>query len=543
MTNFQTIGRYEIIQELGRGGFGVVYLAKDTQSGQLVALKLLHPHLNHDPAFVSRFEREAEAIIELKHSSIVKIYNIEAINSQLAIVMDYLPGQTLRNLIQAKGLFSLEQAVSILSQMAEALDYIHSEGIIHRDIKSANIMVTEAEEGQRVILFDLGLTKALSDYSSLTASATIPGTPEYMAPEQADPNRADEVGPATDRYALGIIAYEMLTGRVPFQGNTVSILYAHEHKTPPPPRQLQPKLPEAVEAALLKMLAKAPADRYETATAFADVLIAEVLIAEARPQPLRIQWNKSFPSWADGIEMLEKLNRSNNKQILRVDAAVPDKVTLGLAFSLAVAVRLASSPILAEDDLQIVKSGNVGVQWRLWFRSYIYLKIQIDAPDCEVYGSASHTFRLYREQDSPVFYFHLTPRKQGAINIIVKVYQKDDWLGGTRIHTLAYEQAVGSVQLQTKSHLLYDEDNDFSPMFQKPAVSGASLKTRSGLNSLIANHNRRLQKLKEQKALEGISVDPKILIEIEDIEAQIKGLEEKLETLGNRKQRVNSSKS
>jgi formylglycine-generating enzyme required for sulfatase activity len=284
MTNPHTIGKYEIIKELGRGGFGVVYQARNTRLGRLVALKLLHTHLNLDPAFASRFEREARAITALDHPSIVRIYDIEEINGQLAIVMAYLPGQTLRELIQVKDKFALEQAVPILSQVADALDYVHAQGLIHRDVKPGNIIITEGKEGQRAILFDLGLSKTLADHSTLTTTGTLLGSPEYMAPEQADPNRTGEVGPAADRYALGIIAYEMLTGRVPFPGNTPSTLYAHEHKAPPPPRQLQPELPEAVEVTLLKMLAKAPTERYETATAFVIALEQSLQLVQREVQ-------------------------------------------------------------------------------------------------------------------------------------------------------------------------------------------------------------------------------------------------------------------
>jgi eukaryotic-like serine/threonine-protein kinase len=303
MTNPQTIGKYEIVKELGRGGFGIVYQARDTRLGRLVALKLLHTHLNLDPAFASRFEREARAITALDHPSIVRIYDIEEINGQLAIVMAYLPGQTLRELIQAKGRFSPEQAVPILSQIADALDYIHAQGIIHRDMKPSNIMIVEGTKGQQAILFDLGLAKGLADYSSLTTTGTLLGSPEYMAPEQADPNRTNEVGSAADRYAFGIIAYEMLTGRVPFPGNTPSTLYAHEHKTPPPPRQLQPELSEAVEMALLTMLAKAPAERYETAMSFVIALERSLQLVQREVQlkPLYEQLQAAHRSqdWAE----------------------------------------------------------------------------------------------------------------------------------------------------------------------------------------------------------------------------------------------------
>ncbi len=268
MTSPLTIGKYEISQELSRGGFAVVYQARDPELDRMVALKVLHPHWSSDPGVTTRFLREARLAARLRHPYIVTVYEAGEADGHYYLAMAYLPGRTLRDLLATAGSLPLEHALPILKQIAAALDYAHGQDVIHRDVKPANIMVEETGEGVQATLTDFGLVKALAEGTVLTSLGTVVGSPEYMAPEQADPNRAAEVGPAADRYALGIVAYEMLTGRVPFPGNTPGTLYAHEHKPVPPPRELRPDLPEVVETVLLKMLAKYPENRYLSAAAF-----------------------------------------------------------------------------------------------------------------------------------------------------------------------------------------------------------------------------------------------------------------------------------
>jgi hypothetical protein len=158
---------------------------------------------------------------------------------------------------------------------------------------------------------------------------------------------------------------------------------------------------------------------------------------------------------SDGIRLDEIIRQEEtpdtpSPQLLRLDAAVPNKVQLNKAFDLAVTVRQTSSPVLSEDDLPVVKSGDVQASWPK-SQSYVRLRIQVSAPDCEIHGEDNRLFRLFWGQDSPMFYFHLTPKKQGVISIIVRVYQEHDWLGSARVHTIAYEQIVGSVQVEITS--------------------------------------------------------------------------------------------
>jgi serine/threonine protein kinase len=292
------LGKYEILEEIGRGGFAVVYKARDTTLDRVVALKVLHAHWSTDPDFVTRFRQEARAVANLRHPNIVTVHEAGEAQGQLFIAMEYVPGRTLRELLEREGALPLERASTILEQVADALDYAHQQGVIHRDVKPANIMVEETKRGQRATLMDFGLVKAMAGSTALTSMGTLLGSPEYMAPEQADPERVAEVGPAADRYALGIVAYQMLTGRVPFPGKTPATLNAHEHKPVPRPRSLRPELPQRAAAALLKMLAKTPGDRYPTAAAFVAAL-RRVTRPEKEPRQPLPKW-----AWAAGAGLV-----------------------------------------------------------------------------------------------------------------------------------------------------------------------------------------------------------------------------------------------
>ena len=301
------IGKYEIVEELGRGGFATVYKARDVDLERVVAHKVLHPYYAEDRQFVERFRQEARAAARLRHPHIVTVYEAGEAGDQLYIAMEYLPGRTLQALLEAEGALPLERALPILEQVAEALDHAHAQGVVHRDVKPGNVMVEQIAEGVRATLTDFGLVKALASGTALTSPGTLLGSPEYMAPEQADPERVGEVGPAADRYALGVVAYQMLTGRVPFPGNTPATLYAHEHKPVPPPRSLCSGLSEAVEAALLCMLAKAPAERFPSACAFVaqlrEALLAEQQAARLAPLYAQLQAAAARQEWAEVLAL------------------------------------------------------------------------------------------------------------------------------------------------------------------------------------------------------------------------------------------------
>ncbi|HUW10891.1 MAG TPA: protein kinase, partial [Anaerolineae bacterium] len=311
MAEPKRIGKYEILEEIGRGGFAKVYKARNTKLDRVVALKVLHQYWANDVHFVARFRCEARAAARLQHPHIVTIHDAGEAEGQLYIAMAYLPGRTLHALLEDEGALPPGRALSILKQVAEALDYAHGQGVIHRDVKPGNVIVEETERGVQATLTDFGLVKAMEGSAALTSQGTLLGSPEYMAPEQADPEWAAEVGPAADRYALGIVAYQMLTGRVPFPGNTPATLNAHLNLDPPNPQAIREGLSPDVAATLLKMLSKAPTDRFAAACAFAARLRQARLAAgearrrEAQLAPLydRLQAAAAQEDWAEVLAL------------------------------------------------------------------------------------------------------------------------------------------------------------------------------------------------------------------------------------------------
>jgi len=281
-------GQYKILAPIGEGGMGMVYRAHDTLLNREVAVKVLPPELARDHEFVSRFRREAETAAGLDHPHIVAIYNIGEQDGVHYLAMRLLEGRPLNQILKHSGALPPERALHITEQVARALDYAHARGVIHRDVKPANIMVGADEH---VTLMDFGIAKAMSG-SRLTRTGTMIGTPEYMAPEQFT---GEQVDLHADIYALGVVLYEMLTGRVPFTGETpVSISHAHVYQTPAPPRQHNAQIPPAVEQVVLRALGKRPEARYSNAGALADALRAALHGGSVPPvsapvrQPLKI---------------------------------------------------------------------------------------------------------------------------------------------------------------------------------------------------------------------------------------------------------------
>lgn len=253
-----TIGKYTLLEEIGSGGFGTVYKAHDPSLDRYVALKLLMPHLTQDATTLERFRQEAKQAARLKHPNIVTVYEVAESEGRYYIVMEYLEGQPLSEIIKEEGPLPPQRAVKITQQIGEALDYAHGEGLIHRDVKPSNILIGNND---KATLTDFGIVKAVGE-SGLTTTGTSMGTPEYMAPEQI---AGEEPDPRTDLYALGVVAYHMLTGQVPFSGTTpYAIQKGHAEKEPPDPKEINPALGEHVVETLLKALEKAPDDRYQT---------------------------------------------------------------------------------------------------------------------------------------------------------------------------------------------------------------------------------------------------------------------------------------
>ena len=261
-------GDFEIIERLGRGGFGTVYKARDTTlGGRIVALKVLNADLADDPDWVRRFQREASIAANMDHPNIPVIHRFGEVGGRHYIAMRFVPGQTLAAVSRDEGPMAVDRMVALLAPVAEALDYAHGQGIVHRDLKPGNILV---EPGDRVALTDFGLARPVSVTgagATVTNSlANLAGTLPYLSPEQFQ----DETpGPASDRYALGVTAYELLTRRYPFEAtNPVALGLKVVANAPPPVRGLRADVPEHVERAVARMLAKAPGGRFGTSVAF-----------------------------------------------------------------------------------------------------------------------------------------------------------------------------------------------------------------------------------------------------------------------------------
>ncbi|HEY2091634.1 MAG TPA: serine/threonine-protein kinase, partial [Thermoanaerobaculia bacterium] len=269
------LGRYEVVRELGKGAMGIVYLAKDPLIGRLVALKTIRPaaHADDDETkeFQQRFIREAQAAGILNHPAIVTVHDIGQDDGTGVsfIAMEYVEGQNLKEVLQQGRPVSFEQIGDIIAQVAEGLDFAHAKGIVHRDVKPANVILLE---GMRAKITDFGIAKIASGVSNLTTTGQFLGTPNYMAPEQI---KGAPVDGRSDIFSLGICLYECLTRRKPFGGDSLtSISYKIVHEPFPPLGEINPQIPPGFEEVVAKCLAKDPAKRYQRARDLAIALRA-----------------------------------------------------------------------------------------------------------------------------------------------------------------------------------------------------------------------------------------------------------------------------
>jgi tRNA A-37 threonylcarbamoyl transferase component Bud32 len=271
-----TLGPYRVLEQIGLGGMATVYKAYQPGMDRLVALKILPSHYAQDPLFVQRFEREARVIANLEHPGIIPIYDFGAHDGVSYLVMRYLQAGTVKDILE-RGRLPLADAAKLTNEIAAALDYAHSQGIIHRDVKPSNILV---DKQGNAYLTDFGIAKVLEGTSELTGSAML-GTPAYMAPEQT---LSKPVTPQTDVYSLGVMLYEMVTGKPPFEAETpMAVALMHINESLPLPRQVNPSLPEAVDLAILKALAKEPGDRFETAGELAKAFASAAYVEANAP--------------------------------------------------------------------------------------------------------------------------------------------------------------------------------------------------------------------------------------------------------------------
>ncbi len=363
----KTLGKYRVLARLGHGGTATVYKAYQPLLDRYVAIKVLHRHLAEDEDFIRRFEREASAVARLRHPSIVRVHDFDHVGGLYYMVMEFIEGPTLKAELRERSrpgmAFSLPEIALIFGSLSGAIDYAHEQGMIHHDLKPANIMFTS--QGQAV-LTDFGIAKIVGG-SSQTITGAVIGTPTYMSPEQGQGQRGDE---RSDIYSLGIILFEMVTGQVPYDDDTpYSIISQHISEPLPPPSSVNPDLPPDVEQVILKAAAKSPDDRYPTGRELARALYDAVGVstdqtlvsvpvkplAEA-PRLTLIDPDTEFPPYIskEEIESLS-LSKATAQERPRIVGWRRGLVAAGV-IALLVLIGLVGVFVLRQDSFQIQES-------------------------------------------------------------------------------------------------------------------------------------------------------------------------------------------
>jgi serine/threonine protein kinase len=316
--------QYHIEDEIGRGGMAVVYRARDLRLERLVAIKVLPPELAHDPSLGTRFTREAQTSAQLAHAHIVPIYDVGERDGIAYFVMALVDGGNVAQILERQPRRPVDEVRRLLCETADALAYAHLRGVIHRDVKPDNILL-DAESG-RAMVTDFGIARAIEGGTRLTLTGAALGTPTYMSPEQAVGER--DLDGRSDLYSLGVLGYQMLTGRPPFAaGNSMALLLKHVSERPRPIAELRPEAPKALCEAIERALKKAPEDRWPTAAAFRDALLQETEALSWRSEREPVRYTSPVPR---GKRDASPLPRSRGVQSHNGSSAAPILSPTGL---------------------------------------------------------------------------------------------------------------------------------------------------------------------------------------------------------------------
>ncbi len=270
--------RYQLEEPLGRGGMAVVYKGRDRMLERTVAIKVLRAGFSNNPAFRERFRQEAKAAANLSHPNIVTIHDFGIDEGRIFIVMEYVPGMTLKEYIEKRGQVSIERGIALAIQACAGIGYAHRAGLVHCDVKPQNMLVTP---DRRLKVTDFGIARALASIRPDERSQVVWGSPQYFSPEQAS---GRPPSPASDVYSLGVTFYEMFTGRLPFEAETgAELARLHREAAPAPPRELRPDLDENLNRIIMKVLSKEPSARYRTADQLGRVLVT---FSQRRSRPV-----------------------------------------------------------------------------------------------------------------------------------------------------------------------------------------------------------------------------------------------------------------
>jgi serine/threonine-protein kinase len=319
--------RYLIQGHLGKGGMAVVYDARDLMLERTVAIKILRESFSQDPQFRERFRQEAKAAANLSHPNIVTVHDFGFDSGRLFIVMEYVPGINLKTMQEQRGHFSVDEAVPLIVQSCAGVGYAHRAGLVHCDIKPHNILVTP---DKRIKVTDFGIARALTSIHPEERTEVVWGSPQYFSPEQAF---GAAPSPASDVYGIGVIYYEMLTGRLPFMGSSnEELARMHLEENPIPPSMLNQHIPPVLEQIMLKILAKEPSARYRTADQLGRVLIT---FAPQQDSPITsVNSSRDLDLQAVPVKAKREASRIG-KNLLSIDKRDPgfmnlDWITLGL---------------------------------------------------------------------------------------------------------------------------------------------------------------------------------------------------------------------